>query len=78
MQFLTHKVVMPLAHPKPGQSPYVTVLKTEEKGSDVNLASRLLRDGYRDNYDVAAIISNDSAIIPLTNPSYKSHKEGAN
>ena len=62
-RFLTHKVVMPLAHPKPGRSPYATVLKTEEKGSDVNLASRLLRDGYRDNYDVAAIISNDSDLL---------------
>ena len=61
--FLTHKVVMPLAHPKPGRSPYVTVLTTEEKGSDVNLASRLLRDGYRDDYDVAAIISNDSDLL---------------
>lgn len=37
--FLTQRVRMPLANPKPGQSTIVEVLRTEEKGSDVNLAS---------------------------------------
>jgi hypothetical protein len=32
---------------------------TEEKGSDVNLASRLLVDGFQDTYDAALIVSND-------------------
>ena len=31
----------------------------EEKGSDVNLASQFLSDGFRARYDVAFIISND-------------------
>ena len=32
----------------------------EEKGSDVNLASLLLRDGFQDRFDRAIVISNDS------------------
>ena len=38
----------------------VEVIKDEEKGTDVNLASHLLIDGVNDEYDKAAIISNDS------------------
>lgn len=38
----------------------VLVVKSEEKGSDVNLASHLIRDGFRDEYDVAGVISNDT------------------
>jgi hypothetical protein len=37
----------------------VKVLKTEEKGSDVNLASYLLIDAYCSDCDVAVIVSND-------------------
>ena len=38
----------------------VWVDKTEEKGSDVNLASHLLRDAYNRRFEVAEIITNDS------------------
>jgi len=38
----------------------VFVDKTEEKGSDVNLASHLLRDAYNRNFEVAVLITNDS------------------
>ncbi len=38
----------------------VLVLKTEEKGSDVNLAVDLLHDCVKDRYECAAVISNDS------------------
>lgn len=41
----------------------VQVLKSEEKGSDVNLASRLLIDCYLSKCDVAVIISNDSDLL---------------
>lgn len=41
----------------------VKVVKIEEKGSDVNLACHLIRDGFQDRYDVAAVISNDSDLI---------------
>lgn len=36
-----------------------SVWVTEEKGSDVNLASQLLVDGFRARYDLALVISND-------------------
>ena len=32
----------------------------EEKGSDVNLASHLLLDGFRNDFEQAVVISNDS------------------
>jgi hypothetical protein len=40
---------MPLS---PEGSGYAKVLKTEEKGSDVNLATHLLMDGFRDDYEL--------------------------
>jgi uncharacterized LabA/DUF88 family protein len=58
--FLTHTVSMPLANPQPGQSAYTDVIRTTEKGSDVNLATYLLFDAFRNDCDVAVIISNDS------------------
>lgn len=58
--FLTHEIMMPLAPPKHG---YVKVIKTEEKGSDVNLALHLLSDGYKNAYDVAVVVSNDSDLL---------------
>jgi uncharacterized LabA/DUF88 family protein len=41
----------------------VEVHKIEEKGSDVNLATHLLLDGFRGAYDVAAVITNDSDLV---------------
>lgn len=38
----------------------LNIIKTEEKGSDVNLATHLLCDGFRGHYDIAAVISNDT------------------
>jgi uncharacterized LabA/DUF88 family protein len=58
--FLTHTVSMPLANPQPGKSAYADVIRTTEKGSDVNLATHLLFDAFRNDCDVAVIISNDS------------------
>jgi hypothetical protein len=42
-----------------GRPRFVDVWVTEEKGSDVNLASHLLIDGFRARYDLAVVISND-------------------
>lgn len=42
--FLVHEVTMPLVAPVGG---YARVYKTEEKGSDVNLATHLLVDGFQ-------------------------------
>jgi hypothetical protein len=41
----------------------VYVKKTEEKGSDVNLGVHLVRDGFRDTYDVAYVITNDTDLV---------------
>ena len=38
----------------------VKVLKTEEKGSDVNLSVHVLNDAWKDKYDCAVIVTNDS------------------
>ena len=54
--FLSHTVSMPRAD----GSGYVDVIKTEEKKSDVNIASHMLHDAYTDKYDLAVLISNDS------------------
>lgn len=51
---------MPLS---PLGSGYVKVIKTEEKGSDVNIATHLLMDGFRNDYELAVIVSNDSDLL---------------
>jgi uncharacterized LabA/DUF88 family protein len=57
--FLQSKVRMRLANPKPWKKTE-EVIKTEEKGSDVNLALHVLNDAWEDNYQCAVICSNDS------------------
>lgn len=59
-RFLSHTVTMRLAPPGEG---FVKVIKTEEKGSDVNIATHLLIDGFRDEYELAVVISNDSDLL---------------
>lgn len=59
--FLTNEVFMPVAGTNP--QTYVKVIKTEEKGSDVNIAAHLINDGYRGEYDTAIVISNDSDLV---------------
>jgi hypothetical protein len=59
-KFLQSNVRMPLASPLPGGPKTVEVVKTEEKGSDVNLATYLLVDAFRHDSDVAVVVSNDS------------------
>jgi len=49
---------------EPDGSPrVVTVKKTEEKGSDVALASRLLIDAMKDSADIFVVITNDSDLV---------------
>jgi len=59
--FLTKEVMMPLAKTSPQQ--YAKVIKTEEKGSDVNLAVHLLHDAYRGDFESAVMITNDSDLL---------------
>jgi NYN domain len=57
--FLTNVARMHLV--PPGNPPRtVQVLKTEEKGTDVNLATYLLLDAFRQDCDVAVVITNDA------------------
>lgn len=58
--FLAHEVTMHLAHPVPGGPKNAQVIKTEEKGSDVNIAAHMVNDGHLGRYSVAVLISNDS------------------
>ncbi len=55
--FQTHPARMPLVTPPPNT---MEVWKTEEKGSDVNLAVHLLNDAYKKDYEAAIVVSNDS------------------
>ncbi|MCX6754462.1 MAG: NYN domain-containing protein [Candidatus Nomurabacteria bacterium] len=57
--FLTHSILMKNAEEKG----YTKVIKTEEKGTDVNIASHLINDGYKGLYDMAIVISNDSDLV---------------
>ncbi len=57
--FLSHEVFLPLVTPSPYKR-FEKVIKTAEKGSDVNLAVHLLNDAWLDRYDCAVVISNDS------------------
>ena len=73
--YLSHVVWMPLAHPKPKRTPYAEVIKTEEKGSDVNLASHLLMDAFNNAFDCAVVISGDSDLqTPVRMVSDQFHK----
>jgi uncharacterized LabA/DUF88 family protein len=58
--FLEHEVKMPIAGCQPGSQRYATVIKTEEKGSDVNIAAHMVSDGYKGAYQVAILLTNDS------------------
>jgi len=58
--FLVSTTKMPLANPEPGGPTVAKVIKTEEKGSDVNLATYLVIDTMRADCDVAVVVSNDS------------------
>ncbi len=54
--FLRQHKYLPLAY----SQGHVKYLKTEEKGSDVNLSVHLLNDAWLDKFDAAIVVSNDS------------------
>jgi hypothetical protein len=60
--FQSTRVTMPLVNPT-GTARNAYVVKMEEKGSDVNLATMLLADAFRGEFEVAAVLSNDSDLI---------------
>lgn len=59
-RFQRSRVRMALVAPRPGQPRTVEVHKTEEKGTDVNLASYLLLDAFRSDSDLSIVVSNDA------------------
>jgi uncharacterized LabA/DUF88 family protein len=71
--FLISEPWMPLANP-PAARPHgyiwnapapvvVRVVKSEEKGSDVNMGAHIVRDAYTDAFDVAYLLTNDSDLV---------------
>ena len=73
--FLSHRVRVPLAQPV-GNRRTAEVIRTEEKGSDVNLAMHLLNDGWLDVYDCAVVVSNDSDIAEAMRLVRQHHGKG--
>lgn len=72
--FLSHRVPMPLANPTK-RDKFADVIRTDEKGSDVNLASHLLNDAWKNEFDVAVVISNDSDLATPIRMVLKDHKK---
>ena len=58
-RFLTSEIWARRVHPPKVGKRTVKVWKTEEKGSDVNLGAQLLIDGFKQNYELAVVVSND-------------------
>ncbi|MGN6274512.1 MAG: NYN domain-containing protein [Solirubrobacterales bacterium] len=59
-RFSSKQVTGTLVDPAPGERPWRTITTFEEKGTDVNIASLMLKDGYEGRYEQAALITNDS------------------
>ena len=59
-QFRPRRKTRPLVSPLPDSPQFVEVFDTEEKGTDVNLATYLLVDGFEGEHEQAVVISNDS------------------
>jgi hypothetical protein len=74
--FITRTAMRRLVKDRNGKSAYAEVWVTEEKGSDVNLASHLLIDGFRARYDLAVVISNDGDLkepVHFVRDEHKAH-----
>ena len=56
--FTSHRRIMPVSDTDPLQ--YAHVIRTEEKGTDVNLAVQLVFDGFVGSYNHAVVVSNDA------------------
>jgi len=57
--FLSHNVSMKLSTGKG----FATVIKSEEKGTDVNIATHLIHDAHNKKFEKAVVISNDSDLV---------------
>lgn len=70
--YLTHEVQAKVVNPPPE---FIKIYKTEEKGSDVNLALHVLNDAWLNNYDSAVIVSNDSDLAESLKLVKTTHKK---
>lgn len=59
--FLTHSCRMVLTGSNPPKKVWVD--KTEEKGSDVNIATHLLHDAFHRRFEVGVLLTNDSDLL---------------
>ena len=58
---------MPLAKPPAQGARTIEVIKTEEKGSDVNIATFMLTDTFEHDCEALVLISNDSDLtLPVS------------
>ncbi len=53
----------PLVDPAPGGPTHVLIENSEEKGSDVNLATYLVHDAWRGLFDEALVLSQDTDLV---------------
>lgn len=60
-KFLTHSVRLVLTGTDPPKKVWVD--RTEEKGSDVNIATHLLHDAFHKRFEVGVLITNDSDLL---------------
>ena len=58
--FRTRVVRSRVVNPPPNT---IEIYKTDEKGSDVNLAAHLLLDGFRNHYECAIVVTGDSDLV---------------
>jgi uncharacterized LabA/DUF88 family protein len=70
--YLTHEINAKVVNPPPE---FIRVYKTEEKGSDVNLALEILNDGWLNAYDCAVVVSNDSDLAAALRLIKKQHNK---
>lgn len=62
-RFVSRTVTRPLDPLPPVGPKHARVVVSEEKGSDVNLATYLLVDGFKGDYRAAVVVSNDSDLV---------------
>lgn len=73
--YLTNKIQAKVCNPINGVPKYIEVYKTEEKGSDVNIALHILNDAWLNKYDSAVLVSNDSDIVEALRFVTQEHKK---
>jgi uncharacterized LabA/DUF88 family protein len=81
VQKIVRKASLPFWHPSIAWSEkrkmtMAKVIKTSEKGSDVNLATHLLHDAYRDKFEAAVLITGDSDLLEAVRIVSKEIKKG--